>query len=35
MAVFGKGWLIDTPNPLEIAGAINDCKSQAEDQALG
>jgi len=30
-----EGWLIDTPNPLEIAGAINDCKSQAEDQALG
>jgi len=30
-----EGWLIDTPNPVEIAGAINSCKSQAQDQQLG
>jgi hypothetical protein len=30
-----QGWLIDTPNPLEIEGAINDCKDLATDQGLG
>ncbi|XP_023337662.1 uncharacterized protein LOC111708496 [Eurytemora carolleeae] len=30
-----EGWLLDTPNPVEIAGAINACRDQAEDLNLG
>eukprot|EP00088_Acartia_fossae_P066944 TRINITY_DN8320_c0_g1_i1.p1 TRINITY_DN8320_c0_g1~~TRINITY_DN8320_c0_g1_i1.p1 ORF type:complete len:442 (-),score=86.14 TRINITY_DN8320_c0_g1_i1:90-1340(-) len=30
-----EGWLVDTPNPVEIAGAIDYCKSLAQDQQLG
>ena len=29
-----RGWLGDFPNPLEIAGAIDDCKSQAAAEGI-
>merc|ERR1711936_1224202 len=30
-----KSWLGNFPNPLEIAGALNDCMSQAAGENLG
>ena len=30
-----EGWLLDTPNPVEIAGAIDACRTQAAQQNLG
>jgi len=29
-----EGWLIDTPNPIEIAGAISDCKQKVAEASL-